>query len=93
MTMEENVARGVALLDEKVPNWRERISAEDLEMSSTRSCILGQLFDHYFYGLEWMFPATNDNGQFESSILHGFTTDTGSFYKLTALWKDELSKR
>ncbi len=36
------VARGVALLDEKVPGWRERIDIETLDIESPQRCIVGQ---------------------------------------------------
>ena len=37
------VARGVALLDEKVPGWRERIALGRLNMDDPVRCIVGQL--------------------------------------------------
>lgn len=41
------VARGVALLDEKVPDWRERINPEVLEMRHCFDCVIGQLFGDF----------------------------------------------
>lgn len=38
------VARGAALLDEKLPGWAERIDLATLELSSCYRCVLGQLF-------------------------------------------------
>jgi len=40
----ESVARGAALLDEKLPGWDERIDLAGLELSSCYRCVLGQLF-------------------------------------------------
>lgn len=46
------VMRGAALLDEKVPGWRERVNPDTLDMSSDRNCVLGQLYDWYALGLQ-----------------------------------------
>jgi len=43
-TVAERVARGAALLDEKVPGWAGRISLGELDLSSCTFCVLGQLF-------------------------------------------------
>lgn len=37
------VARGMALLDEKVPGWRKRIDLSTLDLSDPSFCIAGQL--------------------------------------------------
>ncbi len=59
-TIAERVARGAALLDEKLPGWWQRIDLEALTMRDTCMCILGQLFgneedrledDGYWQGL------------------------------------------
>lgn len=55
-TIAERVSAGIALLDEKVPDWRERVSVEDFDIRSTYNCILGQVFGGvdagYHVGLE-----------------------------------------
>src|SRR6266536_5620391 len=38
------VARGAALLDEKIPGWAERIDLARLQMNSCHDCVIGQLF-------------------------------------------------
>ncbi len=43
MNVQERVARGVALLDEKMPGWVDRIDVDTLEISSIRHCVVGQL--------------------------------------------------
>jgi hypothetical protein len=40
---DENVQRGAALLDEKVPGWDKLIDLDTLRMSSCTSCIVGQV--------------------------------------------------
>jgi hypothetical protein len=55
------VARGVELLDEKVPGWRERIDPNALDMSDPARCVMGQIPELYgihfgprgsYYGFE-----------------------------------------
>ena len=40
----ERIAKGVALLDDKRPNWRRHIDVDGLDLGSPRHCILGQLY-------------------------------------------------
>jgi hypothetical protein len=44
-TTPERVARGVALLDEKLPGWVDRIDLDRLDLGSPCRCILGQTWD------------------------------------------------
>lgn len=46
-TLFENVQRGIAWLDENVPNWVSRIDLTIFNMRSAYACVLGQLFDGY----------------------------------------------
>ncbi len=40
----QRVRRGAALLDEKVPDWYQRIATGVLSMDNACQCIIGQLF-------------------------------------------------
>lgn len=59
MSIKENVERGIALLNEKVPGWQERIDWERLDMmeplpkrypnpNNNPGCILCQLFGTWY---------------------------------------------
>lgn len=76
-TIETRVARGVALLDEKLPGWVDRIDLEKLDLSSACDCILGQEFDGkaiwpdllgYDIGLSELFANVE-----KDAARHGFT--------------------
>lgn len=43
-TIAERVARGAALLDEKLPGWDKDINLDRLDLSSSCRCVVGQLF-------------------------------------------------
>ena len=47
------VARGAALLDAQVPNWRDRIDVDRLNMSSGENCVLGQLYLNEYGEHDW----------------------------------------
>jgi hypothetical protein len=45
------VQAGIALLDEKLPHWREQLrSAGPIQMQSCFRCVLGRLFGEYIVG-------------------------------------------
>ena len=50
MSYADRVRTGVALLDEKVPGWFERIDLDRLDMDSCARCVLGQLFGSFVRG-------------------------------------------
>lgn len=39
----DNIGKGVALLDERIPEWRNYVAIDDLDMESCTHCILGQV--------------------------------------------------
>lgn len=52
MYMQEQVERGMALLDEKKPDWRDTFDPRTLDMYYGSSCVLGQQYDgHWYSGL------------------------------------------
>jgi hypothetical protein len=79
-TPEQRVARGVALLDEQVPDWRERVVVDGLDMLDGTACIVGQIqrsFDledwsPWHHGLERLGLVTDSSDPHD----HGFITET-----------------
>lgn len=57
-TIPERVKNGVRLLDAKVPNWREKIDLERLDINSQGfdedgdACVLAQVFGYYSDGVD-----------------------------------------
>jgi hypothetical protein len=47
----ERVAKGIALLDSRIPEWRENVDVDRLEIYSTFDCVLAQVFGGYGEGL------------------------------------------
>lgn len=98
------VAKGVALLDEKVPGWRDRIDWGALAMCDSDYCILGQLFsdvdDDYatgymigcdFLGLKVCGCAYCGRDEVSAASDYGFNTVDfdGNWEELEELWLEE----
>ena len=93
----ERVARGAALLDEKMPGWAERIDLNVLNLASSCRCVLGQLHpnleapdDAYLDGLSHLGVSTTDDSGY------GFDTsdeDDGVYERLTAAWRELIESR
>jgi hypothetical protein len=76
------VAKGIRVLDLQVPNWRQKIDVENLDLGSCSICVLGQVFGDYNDGIEEL----NVDG-----YEHGFNT-TGSYAELKDAWVEALGK-
>ena len=90
MAFEAEVARGIALLDQKIPGWRQHVDVDrlDMEMAERREnacgCILAQLYGEYIAGLEAI--GLDD----EEDSPYGFDADAADYPALTAAWKRAL---
>ena len=51
----DRIARGVKLLDEQNPGWRRKLDLEELNLGSTKACILGQVYGDYMDGCQALF--------------------------------------
>lgn len=86
MAYETEVARGTALLDEKVPGWRERISLDRFSITGCWECILGQLYGGYGEALRVL--GFEDGGE-----ACGFIWSEGAddYEELEAAWRRALA--
>ncbi|GAA4626729.1 hypothetical protein GCM10023196_036150 [Actinoallomurus vinaceus] len=94
----ERVAKGAALLDEKLPGWHDRIDLDQLRLSSPCNCILGQTWDgEVEHGDDPFFLHANRLFGRESGVhveaAHGFNSVHSGraareeFGELTAEWR------
>ncbi|WP_281783733.1 hypothetical protein [Sinimarinibacterium flocculans] len=92
----EAVANGVELLDARVPDWRERIDTDTLNLADFRNCVLGQLGGYTVLRDEWDMSIREAVAcGFEASIYFDYDTetdadDTYGYLDLTEAWKQEL---
>jgi hypothetical protein len=100
MSHAENVARGAALLDQKIPGWEHQINVASLDIGSCNDCIIGQLFGGYYPDrLDSLFNCrVYEDDYCKNRVEHGFTWDryddsNVAADQLTQCWKHEIYKR
>jgi hypothetical protein len=99
-TIAARVARGAALLDEKLPGWADRIDLDRLDLASPCRCVLGQLWlDKPLGDHEDPFDAAMgdlDLGFSEPSRFgfdrYGHSNDT-EYMRLDAAWRELIESR
>ena len=50
--LDGNIIKGIALLDIHVPNWREKVNTNEIDMDSAKRCVIGQVYGSYAGGLD-----------------------------------------
>ncbi len=91
LTIDEAIDRCISLLDDKVPDWRDKINVDKLEMGCPKKCLLGQIFGEYSIGMKKLFRKVlwHDIYQYGLDISPGKSTFT--FEQLTIAWKQRLN--
>src|SRR5688572_21756971 len=98
---DEQISRGMVLLDERVPGWEHRIDLERLRLSECKDCVVGQLFGGEptllgdtpilddGYGIDFYTDGAYRLGVLEDDYLYGFTllNEEQTFGGLTRAWK------
>lgn len=79
MYQQEQVARGIALLDEKEPGWRKKFDPSTLAMETIERCVLGQVYGtvsrgQFILGLTW-----------DTAVGYGFGIPRSEYERLGAL--------
>jgi hypothetical protein len=101
-TIPERIARGAALLDEKLPGWVDQIDLDRLDLGSPCRCILGQTWDGgTIPGYSRFETHANALGLGDDEeIEHGFNASGGDYFEdapeyraLTAEWKRVILAR
>lgn len=80
------VRRGMRLLDERAPGWRERVRPEQLRIETVHHCVLGQVYGNYRVG-------ANTLGLSDArAYSHGFSaTTTKACRELSDVWRLALA--
>lgn len=90
---ETAVEAGAAFLDIRNPGWASKINKDALIMTSTDTCIIGQLYDGGF--LAGIAQLGLEEGQDEllGFDVFGYDNMFPRYNTLTRLWKAEITKR
>jgi len=84
-----NVERGAAFLDERDPNWPNKIDVGRLDLGDCERCILGQLYVDYDEALTELSLSAR-----EAERLGFNTVGPQRYWHLTAGWiREVLSRR
>jgi len=83
------VARGVALLDKKVPGWRSMVDLDELDVTGFCSSPLGQIGGDYVKGAKMVGLVIGP-----STVEHGFYLEgdePGTFEDLNDAWREAIA--
>ena len=83
----EAVARGAALLDEKMPGWESRIDVQRLNITSYKDSMLGQLYGRYNFGLDSL------KLNYLGDAPLGFNGTIANMDALTEAWRRLIAER
>ena len=83
-TVQERVAAGAALLDERRPDWFKAIDASLIDIASSERCICGQLYGGYTPGISILAVSPTE---------HGFTIGESTRELINAEWRDAVASR
>lgn len=97
---QEKIARGVALLDEDNPGWRDKIDLTLLRMGNPGTCVLGQAYFPTPYGdtvqrLTGKVLTDSTHEELDRwSVDHGFNVYYDEYMgELQKAWREELRKQ
>lgn len=100
--LRQRVRAGARLLDDKRPGWFKKVKMTELDMSSGRSCILGQAYlaevrdeyyNGYIIGMRELEVSSVSYG-FNLVPVDGQYQDVNAdFSRLAECWRDEIRKR
>jgi hypothetical protein len=96
--IERRVAKGAALLDEKVLDWPLRVNPSRLAMSTCYACVLGQLDlngELFLGGLDFLELKPGEAAEygFSSPFVKRLSPPRGFWGKLGTAWKREIKRR
>lgn len=97
MRFEDEVRKGVELLDAANPSWAEQVNLRELQLNDCTLCILGQVYGHYTSGKSVL--NFNPSGNLDVDIAHGFTfgfspyKNLEDWHDLGETWKAAIRKR
>lgn len=97
------VARGIALMDEKWPNWATEIDLEKLDIKSATCCVTAQYAKTHGLGNRWWeameplglgeYDGTYEEHGFNGSVSVGGSVPDDAYDALNALWRSEIERR
>lgn len=92
-TIKERVRAGMALLDERVPGWEQRIDLDTLHLGDCTTCVMGHVFGSFNAGLRKLGPPIYSSSAWSTSRDFGFSGPMEHYGALTRAWKRAIRAR
>lgn len=91
------VKKGAAFLDKKGPGWHKVIDTGRLDMNSPLYCVLGQVYDEFFYGIVKLELSYRDTVKYGFELnwwqRRNLSAKLHNGEKLKEAWLNEISSR
>lgn len=91
------VQRGIALMDEKWPNWATEIDLDRLDIADGMACMTAQYAQQQEANRNWITGKKLLSLDMDAYEEHGFKADdadeTTAYPTLNGLWKAEIERR
>lgn len=94
--LKKRVKKGIEFLDNEIPDWKQQIKLDELDLGKCRKCILGQLFGDYENGLnelDILYSSASDYGftlSYEVMCTQDMDEIRPGFIDLTNAWRELL---
>lgn len=103
---EARVAKGIALFDEKIPDWPRRVNRDRVDIQSGTDCVTAQLSGSNSFSVGMLMLGLKDGLKNSGSYtLHGFNAETEdapgmppgydqdeAYLILNRIWKREIAR-
>ena len=91
----KRVRAGIALLDQQCPDWHWRLNLQSLDMQNTCNCVLGQLYGHFWTGVNKLNLSLrlNDDAQHGFNLRGTCEAFFGGWWRLQRAWRKEIDKK
>jgi hypothetical protein len=81
------VKAGIELLEREIgPEWVERIELETLCLSDSSTCVLGQVYGDFNYGLQELWEDTDHDLTLIEAMHRGFYEPSEDYGELQEIW-------
>ena len=92
--LQTKVARGAAMLDDRVPWWFTRVQPARLALESCSQCVLGHLYGDYGSGAYVLDLNSEDDAEAYGFTVRGDPAQQAlSWPVLTDAWREEIARR
>ena len=86
--LQKRIAAGIAFLNVVKPNWLKKIDIEQLDLSKSKTCMLGEVFGDYGEAIQEL--GLESDKDYAAQCLGFYEDDWNKYKELTNAWKKAL---